>query len=64
MEDLVIEHKEKFGVEPVIIGLQWDDREELLDKIEEAIESGKPYSEYDELTDEEKKAYDAGELEF
>ena len=64
MESLVIEHKEKFGVEPVLIGIQWEDQEELFDKIEEAIENGKPFNEYDELTDEEKEAYDAGDLLF
>lgn len=54
-------HKRVFGVEPVVIGLHWED---VQDRIIEAIESGEPYDEEKELTPEQLKQYEAGELIF
>ena len=62
--ELTQRHKKAFGIEPVVIGMYWSDREALDALIEKAIIDGKPYDEYEELTDEVKKAYDAGELVF
>jgi len=57
-------HKEIFGVEPNIIGMFWNDRDELIDNILKAIEDNIPYNEYELLTKDEKKAFDEGELFF
>lgn len=64
MEDLEIAHKEKFGVEPYIIGMFWDDDEITIANIKQAIKDNKPYNEYELLSDEQKKAYDNNELDF
>lgn len=64
MEELVKEHLEKFGVEPNVIGRFFGDPRIVMENIEEAIDSDVPYDEYRDLTDEQKKAYDAGELNF
>lgn len=64
MENLIKEHKEKFGIEPVLIGMFWNDREQELKGILEAIEKGKPYNEYEMLSKEEQKEYDEGNLVF
>jgi len=54
----------KFGEEPYIIGMFWYDSEKVAESIIKAIETNKPYNEYELLTDEEKKAFDDGELLF
>ncbi len=36
----------------------------LIDGIAEAIDSGKPYDEYEKLSEDEQKAYDDGGLVF
>lgn len=64
MDDAIKEHVEKFGVEPVVIGLFWDNPEKVLDGIYDAIDEGTPYDEHNLLTEEEREAYDAGELLF
>ena len=64
MEDLIKEHLEKFGVEPNIIGMFWDDHEAVIDGIADAIYDGKPYDEYEKLSENEQKAYDKGNLLF
>lgn len=64
MESLIKEHKEKFGVEPNIIGLNWDNPDAVVDGIADAIEEGKPYDEYKLLSKEEREAFDNGELVF
>jgi len=64
MEDLIKEHIEKFGVEPNVIGMFWSEQDLLIDGIAEAIDSGKPYDEYEKLSEDEKKAYDDGDLLF
>jgi len=60
---LILKHVEMFGVEPNCIGMIQDlDRfDELL---KEAIEKGEPYDEYKMLSEEEREAYDRGELLF
>lgn len=64
IDELTKEHLEEFGVEPVIIGLYWDNQGKLVDAIYDAIEDGKPYDELDKLTPEEREAYENGELQF
>lgn len=64
MENLIKQHKEKFGIEPFIIGMFWSDRELLKDNIKKAIETNKTYNEYELLSDDEKKAFDNGNLLF
>jgi hypothetical protein len=64
MEDLIKEHKELFGVEPVIIGLVFYDVGELFDRIAHSIDMGKPYNEYELLSPEEREAFEKGDLLF
>ncbi len=64
MENLIKGYIKKFGKEPYIIGMFWNNQEQLIQNIEKAIEDNKPYNEYELLSDEEKKAFDSGELIF
>lgn len=64
LNDIIFEHYEKFRKEPNIIGMFWMDDDVLYDKIQKAIETNKPYDEYELLSDDEKKAFDKGELLF
>lgn len=64
MESLIKQHNEKFGVEPYTIGMFWDDPEYLEEQIAQSIENNTPYDEYEMLSDEEKKAFDSGDLLF
>lgn len=64
MNELKEIHKEVFREEPNIIGMFWNNQEQLIENIKKAIETNKPYNEYELLSDEEKKAFDKGELLF
>ena len=64
MEKLIKKHKEKFGVEPYMIGMFWSQPEIEYQNIKKAIEDNKPYNEYELLTKEEQEAFDKGELLF
>lgn len=59
-----IKHLEKFKTLPKIIGLFGNNIYKLILNIEKAIKDNKPYNEYELLSDEEKKAFDSGELVF
>lgn len=54
----------KFNEEPNIIGMFWNNPEQLIDNIIKAIETNTPYNEYELLSKEEQKAFDDGELLF
>lgn len=62
--DISKEHKNKFNKYPVIIGLFLDNPTDTASKILQAIKENKPYDEYELLSDDEKKAFDNGELLF
>lgn len=64
MENLIKEHKNKFGIEPIIIGMFWNRPDIIISNILKAIETNKPYDEYEMLSDDEKKAFDNGDLLF
>lgn len=64
MENLTKVYKDNFGKEPYIIGIFWNNQERLILNIEKAIKDNKPYNEYELLSNEEKKAFDNGELLF
>lgn len=64
MENLIKEYKKVFNKEPNIIGMYWNNPNLVIENILKAIETNKPYNEYDLLSDEEKKAFDNGELVF
>ena len=64
MESLIKDYKDLFNEEPYIIGMFWNNQEQLIQNIINAIKTNKPYNEYDLLSDEEKKAFDKGELLF
>lgn len=63
-KDITELHFEKFGVEPVIVGIHRNEPDEIVEGIFKAIETGEPYNELDLLTDEERKAYESGDLFF
>lgn len=64
MENLINEHLKAFNEEPYIIGMFWNNQEQLIQNIEKAIKDNKPYNEYELLSKEEQKAFDNGELLF
>ena len=64
MENLVKRHKELFGVDPIFIGLFWDDTEKQFDGVSDAIDNGVPYDEYKMLSKSDQEAYDNGDLLF
>lgn len=64
MVDVIKKHFDIFGVMPLTLGMFWDDIEKEISNIEKAIKDNKPYNEYELLSDEEKKAFDNGELFF
>lgn len=64
LEELKAEHKEEFGIDPVIIGLYWNNEEKLIDALDRAIEEGTPYDELSKLSPSEREAYESGELVF
>lgn len=64
MESLIKEHLDKFGVEPLVIGMFWNNQELLYGKIELAIENNNPYNEEKLLSKEELIALKSGGLVF
>jgi hypothetical protein len=60
----IIDYIDKFGEEPNVIGMFWNQPNILEDNILNAIKTGKKYNELDLLTDEELKLYNKGELLF
>lgn len=64
MENLTKLHVEKLGVEPITIGMFWNNTKKKIELILKAIETNKPYNEYEMLTKEEQKAFDDGDLLF
>ena len=64
MKSARIQHEEKFGVEPVIIGMYFYDPEQMNRNIIKAVKQGNPYDEYKLLSSEDKKDYDNGNLLF
>jgi len=57
-------HKEKYGVEPNVIGYLWSDMDEQFDLLVKAVEGDKPYDEYKMMSKEEQKDFDEGNLVF
>ena len=64
MNELINNYAIIFGEEPNIIGMFWNNQKKLVENIKKAIKDNKPYNEYELLSDEEKKAFDNGELLF
>lgn len=62
--EVEIKHINIFNIKPYIIGYYKNNLEQLAENILKSIEDNKPYNEYELLTDEEKKAFDKGELLF
>lgn len=58
------QHTDKFGVEPVVIGMFWNQPEKIRAGIAAAIKNNKPYNERDFLSKKELKDFDAGNLLF
>lgn len=64
MEELMIEYKEKFKSEPLIIGMFFDNPRELYKNLLMSIRDNKPYNEEDLLSDEKLKSLKEGTLVF
>ena len=64
MDNINKKHVEKFGVEPIVIGMRWRNPELIDELIIKAIETNIPYNEYEELTKEEQEAFDNRDLLF
>lgn len=64
MESLIEEHIKKFGKEPNIIGMFWQDTDYVAEEIAKAIKTNTPYDEYEILSKEEQKEFDKGDLIF
>jgi len=65
LDPVIVRHIEKFGVAPKYIGANWDmDRDDIKKLIEESIEKGIPYDEYEMMSEEEKRQFDNGEFVF
>ena len=62
--DFIEKHMEKFGVEPVIIGLRWQEPDLIESMVHQAIDNGKPYNEEKELSTDELELFKKGELFF
>ena len=63
LEKATEEHKKHFGVKPIVIDT-FDDPIILAKEIMKAIQQNIPYDAYKDLSEEDKKAYDQGELIF
>ena len=61
---LTDEHYKKLGVYPIVIGKYWQRPDLVITGILKAIESGKPYNEYELLSKSDKELFDNGELIF
>lgn len=55
---------DKFGEEPFVIGIYWNDQKTLEENIKNATKSGKKYNELDLLTEKQKESYLKGDLLF
>jgi len=64
MQNLRNLHKEKYGVEPNVIGLLWNDLDRQIELLIKAVEGDEPYDEYQMLSKEEQEAFDRGEIVF
>lgn len=57
-------HIEKFGKEPNIIGMFWNDIDYLIAKIEDSIKQNIVYDEFELLSDSQKKSFIDNKLFF
>ena len=64
MENLQNPHKEKYGVEPNVIGLLWNDIDRQIELLIEAVEGDQPYDEYKMLSKKDQEDFDRGEIVF
>jgi len=55
---------DKFGEEPFIIGIYWNEPKTLEENIKNATKSGKKYNELDLLTEKQKESYLKRDLLF
>jgi hypothetical protein len=64
MQNLRNLHKEKYGVEPNVIGLLWNNIDRQIELLIKAVEGDEPYDEYQMLSKEQKEAFDKHDLFF
>lgn len=64
MQNLRNLHKEKYGVDPNVIGLLWNDLDRQIELLIKAVEGDEPYDEYQMLSKEEQEAFDKHDLVF
>jgi len=58
------QHIEKLGKKPNIIGMYWNDDDELITGLIKAVETNTPYDERLLLDKDSRKAWDEGNLVF
>ena len=64
IDKLTEKHIEKFGIEPNMIGLLWNDLDKQIDLLIKAIADDEPYDEYQMLSKESQEVFDKGGLVF
>jgi hypothetical protein len=64
MQNLRNLHKEKYGVEPNVIGLLWNNIDRQIELLIKAVEGDEPYDEYQMLSKEQQEAFDKHDLFF
>ena len=64
MDSLIKRYIEQFGEEPKIIGLFWNDQEQVTNNIIDSMDNNKPYNERDLLSENDLELFDKGELFF
>jgi hypothetical protein len=57
-------HKEVFGVEPKFFGFGSDDEDNNLEAVRNAIRTGKPLNQYEELSSEDRELFEQGSIEI
>ncbi len=64
IDPLTKAHIQKFGVEPIVIGVNWNNPGFIVRGILKALETGIPYDENDQLSKDELEAFNNGDLVF
>jgi hypothetical protein len=57
-------HEEVFGVKPEFFGLGSDDDWDNLEAVRNAIRTGKPLNQYEELSPEDRELFEQGSIEI
>lgn len=61
---LILQHEDKLGVKPIIIGIFWNNQDELIKMLKKSIANKEKYDEFELLTPAQKREFLMGELFF